>query len=460
MSVIPQNHIGGYKDKAGKVPLELLPPDALMEIGRVFARGAVKYSPRNVELGLPWGDLLGSAKRHMAKFEMGEDIDIDTHVDDGGVLHIAAAAWALIMLTAFQKRPHMKKFDNRSQYIHPELYERETTNIPTESTQTPQSSEDDASEAYSTQLRRDMAALLSPDGFRVLDTMKLYPPERVERVDNIIKTLRAVGRKLCKEPTSRVGQVIITAFADVLEHSYSIPRKMTMDHFGVGMTLVGNVDDFCGNDLRHSYEFVDRLCCSIRSWLLTAYDWEETQDSVESANCDDTPADECDGKYKGRETTYTTKVSRMIYDAGFSLRSFAQHIGRSISKVWYATTGTKKASHPMRMLIAQTLNVNPDVLFDQRGYARMLRTDIHPSTRRSRIAIPPTRSQTLIPSKQPDVSAQPVVQLQSTRANQTIVQLHRLLTMLENARDARDASEFDNTLHQMNVAISQYQDRI
>lgn len=71
-----------YND--GKPRYDLLHPIAQRGIVNVLTKGAVKYSPKNWHKGMSWMSVLASMKRHIAAFELGEDIDPETgelHVD-------------------------------------------------------------------------------------------------------------------------------------------------------------------------------------------------------------------------------------------------------------------------------------------------------------------------------------------------------------------------------------------
>jgi len=78
---------GGVRDVgAGKGRFDLLPPLATIRLAKHFENGAMKYSDRNWEKGLPLHCYFDSARRHMEKMLLGmEDED-----------HDAAAAWNLV----------------------------------------------------------------------------------------------------------------------------------------------------------------------------------------------------------------------------------------------------------------------------------------------------------------------------------------------------------------------------
>lgn len=74
---------------SGKLRYDLLEPYAIQELVRVFTKGAEKYDDWNwLKGGMKTSTMLASLKRHIAAFEMGEDIDSET-----GVHHMAHAAW-------------------------------------------------------------------------------------------------------------------------------------------------------------------------------------------------------------------------------------------------------------------------------------------------------------------------------------------------------------------------------
>lgn len=86
---------GGLRYDEGKEAVYLMPPDALMELGRVYGVGAKKYAPRNWERGMRLSKVLGPLMRHLFRWQMGQDRD-----EESGQLHLAHVAWnALALLT-------------------------------------------------------------------------------------------------------------------------------------------------------------------------------------------------------------------------------------------------------------------------------------------------------------------------------------------------------------------------
>lgn len=75
---------GAVRDADDDKPkMALVSPFALQRLGMHYTRGAVKYSPRNWELGMPISEYINSLERHLLALKMG-----DTTED-----HAAAIAW-------------------------------------------------------------------------------------------------------------------------------------------------------------------------------------------------------------------------------------------------------------------------------------------------------------------------------------------------------------------------------
>lgn len=89
----------GIKHDSGKLPLELLPTDALEEIAKVLQFGAKKYARRNWEGGIKYSRLVGAVLRHSFAWLRGEDKDPET-----GYSHMAHAGCEILFLIAFECR--------------------------------------------------------------------------------------------------------------------------------------------------------------------------------------------------------------------------------------------------------------------------------------------------------------------------------------------------------------------
>lgn len=101
----------GLRFNEGKIRYDLLEPFALEQLAKVFTKGAQKYAPHNWEKGMDWSKITASLKRHIAKFEAGEDFDEET-----GLYHMAHAAWNAMALVSYYKL-HPNKDDRRHHYL-------------------------------------------------------------------------------------------------------------------------------------------------------------------------------------------------------------------------------------------------------------------------------------------------------------------------------------------------------
>lgn len=91
---------GGVKRTEGKVRMDLIPPEVMLSYGEVLTSGAKLYSDRNWEKGLKFElHHMGAALRHINKWRMGENDNIETLSDgtqsshnhlEHALFHIAA----------------------------------------------------------------------------------------------------------------------------------------------------------------------------------------------------------------------------------------------------------------------------------------------------------------------------------------------------------------------------------
>lgn len=89
----------GNKFDGGKSRLDLIPPNALEEVGHVLAYGAEKYGQYNYLGGMAWTRLAGAILRHTYAWLRGEDLD-----PESGLSHISHAAASCLMLLEYIKR--------------------------------------------------------------------------------------------------------------------------------------------------------------------------------------------------------------------------------------------------------------------------------------------------------------------------------------------------------------------
>ncbi len=93
----------GTKADSGKVPLGLIDPYALTQIGWVLMHGADKYGAHNWRGGISYSRLIDASLRHLTAINAGENVDPET-----GLPHSAHLACCAIFLTwMMQYRPDM-----------------------------------------------------------------------------------------------------------------------------------------------------------------------------------------------------------------------------------------------------------------------------------------------------------------------------------------------------------------
>lgn len=99
----------GTKDDTEKNRLDLLPFDALEELGTLYTAGARKYADRNWEQGISYMRVVGALLRHLFKWVAGKVYD-----PENGQREITAVAWNAITLLSYELRGmNSGKFDDR-----------------------------------------------------------------------------------------------------------------------------------------------------------------------------------------------------------------------------------------------------------------------------------------------------------------------------------------------------------
>ena len=91
--------VAGLRFDEGKSRVDLLPPDALLELGKVYEVGTRKYAERNWEKGMAWSKMVGPLMRHLFRWMAGEAID-----PEDGQRHTAKIAWNAIALLTYELR--------------------------------------------------------------------------------------------------------------------------------------------------------------------------------------------------------------------------------------------------------------------------------------------------------------------------------------------------------------------
>lgn len=109
---------GGVKFDAGKLRLDLVPPEGVTAVADILGIGAKKYAARNWEMGMDWSRPYGAALRHLFAWWNGENLDPDT-----GRSHLWHAATNLFFLIAYEQwkrgkddRPHAVQ-ENREEQL-------------------------------------------------------------------------------------------------------------------------------------------------------------------------------------------------------------------------------------------------------------------------------------------------------------------------------------------------------
>lgn len=75
---------------------DLIPPEALAELARIYEMGSRKYKDHNYRLGYDWSKSYASLQRHANQWWSGEDTD-----EESGLSHIMHAAWHCFALYMF-----------------------------------------------------------------------------------------------------------------------------------------------------------------------------------------------------------------------------------------------------------------------------------------------------------------------------------------------------------------------
>lgn len=102
----------GVKYDQDKTRLDLLPFDALWEVGEVYTMGARKYADRNWEKGLKYSRVFGALLRHLWAWWGGEE-----RAPDDKQRHLASVVWCALALLHFELwKERYKDFDDRPGY--------------------------------------------------------------------------------------------------------------------------------------------------------------------------------------------------------------------------------------------------------------------------------------------------------------------------------------------------------
>lgn len=101
----------GTKDKAGKPDMSLIPALPLLDMAKLYTRGAQEYGPRNWEKGFVFSDALSALERHLTKFKLGENLDPKTRR-----YHLTHVAWYCFAIVEFMARER-SDLDDRNGFV-------------------------------------------------------------------------------------------------------------------------------------------------------------------------------------------------------------------------------------------------------------------------------------------------------------------------------------------------------
>lgn len=94
--VVSPTPLEGRKNDQEKNRLDLLPFDALEEVGQILTLGAAKYGVGNWRKGMAWHRLFGAALRHLWAWYRREETD-----PESGRSHLAHAACCVLFLLSY-----------------------------------------------------------------------------------------------------------------------------------------------------------------------------------------------------------------------------------------------------------------------------------------------------------------------------------------------------------------------
>lgn len=98
----------GTKFDSGKPAVDLIPPEFILELGRLYHLGAQKYAPNNWRKGIKYSRVYAAAQRHLNEFWSGTDTDPETNLS-----HLIHAAWNCVTLWWYNYIGQYKDYDDR-----------------------------------------------------------------------------------------------------------------------------------------------------------------------------------------------------------------------------------------------------------------------------------------------------------------------------------------------------------
>ena len=90
----PGSTTRGIKEVAGKLRYDLIPASLELELAKVVTAGAIKYGDRNWEKGIPDSECIGAIKRHLARFQLGQEFS----PHDGAHEMAHVVFWCMVLI--------------------------------------------------------------------------------------------------------------------------------------------------------------------------------------------------------------------------------------------------------------------------------------------------------------------------------------------------------------------------
>lgn len=107
LDLVKSGNLLGTKNSIEKPDVTMIPYIALEEISKTLMFGETKHGRNNYKKGLPYSKFIGSAMRHLGKYNDGIDTD-----EESGENHIAhCAANLLMLLWTINNKPEMDDRD-------------------------------------------------------------------------------------------------------------------------------------------------------------------------------------------------------------------------------------------------------------------------------------------------------------------------------------------------------------
>jgi len=97
----------GLRYDDNKLRVDLIPPQWIEGLAKVFTMGAKKYGDHNWKKGMKYSRMLASMQRHMLNWQKGEKMDGESELNP--LLHVAWNALALV----YYEDHWMVKWDDR-----------------------------------------------------------------------------------------------------------------------------------------------------------------------------------------------------------------------------------------------------------------------------------------------------------------------------------------------------------